>query len=412
MPGLEILEDMSVAEVQQILVTAWVQAHMGQLNRKREQPIYSTKAHVFQIDPKTKKSWLQSTQLAIPVSYFYDNSRQTYRIISVDGSKAVINSTITPNMTFTKTSQKFGQWSDPRANTVYGLGFTTEADLLKFIEKFNEIKELSKQVVKNGGGQQVNGSDSPRVNGPSTPTPGTPNPGTPNPGTPTKAPGTPILNEAGPLERQNSGQSVMSSQSEAQLKYENDRLKIALAQSSANAKKWDVELQTLKNNNARLTTALQESTSNVEEWKKQLAAYKEESTRLKQKILEMEKGGTASGEKTEGLQRQVGDLSSRLGNLDLDNKKKEEEIQELKEKVGKLGILENEITTLKDTIQQLQGQNESLKSQVSNYEHELQILRSDQSKERQDLLGLQEQLGNKLTEMYELHDQISATLQT
>ena len=37
-----------------------------------------------------------------------------FRIISVEGTKAVINSTITPNMTFTKTSQKFGQWSDVR----------------------------------------------------------------------------------------------------------------------------------------------------------------------------------------------------------------------------------------------------------------------------------------------------------
>jgi len=45
--------------------------------------------------------------------------------------QAIINSTITPNMAFTKTSQKFGQWSDPRANTVYGLGFSTEADLAK-----------------------------------------------------------------------------------------------------------------------------------------------------------------------------------------------------------------------------------------------------------------------------------------
>lgn len=45
--------------------------------------------------------------------------------------QAVINSTITPNMTFTKTSQKFGQWSDVRANTVYGLGFASEAELGK-----------------------------------------------------------------------------------------------------------------------------------------------------------------------------------------------------------------------------------------------------------------------------------------
>lgn len=34
-------------------------------------------------------------------------------------------------MTFTKTSQKFGQWSDARANEVYGLGFATEMDLNK-----------------------------------------------------------------------------------------------------------------------------------------------------------------------------------------------------------------------------------------------------------------------------------------
>lgn len=46
--------------------------------------------------------------------------------------------------------------------------------------------------------------------------------------------------------------------------------------SSANAKKWEVELQTLKNNNARLTGALQESTANVEEWKRQLHALKGE----------------------------------------------------------------------------------------------------------------------------------------
>ncbi|CAG4966242.1 unnamed protein product [Colias eurytheme] len=44
-------------------------------------------------------------------------------------------------MTFTKTSQKFGQWSDVRANTVYGLGFASEAELGKFIEKFQEVKE-------------------------------------------------------------------------------------------------------------------------------------------------------------------------------------------------------------------------------------------------------------------------------
>lgn len=82
------------------------------------------------------------------------------------------------------------------------------------------------------------------------------------------------------------GSSVIypSSSTEAQLRYENDRLKLALAQSSANAKKWEIELLTLKNNNTRLTNALQESTANVEEWKRQLQALKDENSKMKIKV--------------------------------------------------------------------------------------------------------------------------------
>ncbi|KAI4873892.1 hypothetical protein NFI96_029947, partial [Prochilodus magdalenae] len=60
------------------------------------------------------------------------------------GTVVIINSTITPNMTFTKTSQKFGQWADSRANTVFGLGFASEQQLTKFAEKFQEVKEAAK----------------------------------------------------------------------------------------------------------------------------------------------------------------------------------------------------------------------------------------------------------------------------
>uniref|UniRef100_A0A8C5HRU0 WH1 domain-containing protein n=1 Tax=Gouania willdenowi TaxID=441366 RepID=A0A8C5HRU0_GOUWI len=115
--------------------------HFGPLN---EQPIYTTRAHVFQIDPTTKKNWVPASKQAVTVSYFYDSTRNSYRIISVDGSKVIINSTITPNMTFTKTSQKFGQWADSRANTVFGLGFSSEQQLAKFAEKFQEVKEAAK----------------------------------------------------------------------------------------------------------------------------------------------------------------------------------------------------------------------------------------------------------------------------
>ncbi|OTF82675.1 hypothetical protein BLA29_003255 [Euroglyphus maynei] len=86
-----------------------------------ESPIFTTKAHVFHIDPQTKRSWIPASSAA-----------------------SVINSTIIPNMTFTKTSQKFGQWSDIRANTVYGLGFSSEPELNRFIEKFQEVKEATR----------------------------------------------------------------------------------------------------------------------------------------------------------------------------------------------------------------------------------------------------------------------------
>ncbi|CAB3226343.1 unnamed protein product [Arctia plantaginis] len=126
-----------------------------------EQPIFTCKAHVFHIDPKTKRSWMSASSAAVSVSFFYDSSRNLYRIISVEGTKAVINSTITANMTFTKTSQKFGQWSDVRANTVYGLGFASEPELGKFIEKFQEVKEaIQAQQCGGGGAKSVTNGNS------------------------------------------------------------------------------------------------------------------------------------------------------------------------------------------------------------------------------------------------------------
>lgn len=63
--------------------------------------------------------------------------------------QAIINSTITPNMTFTKTSHKFGQWADSRANTVYGLGFSSEAHLSKVrLILMSLVFLLSRQLYK------------------------------------------------------------------------------------------------------------------------------------------------------------------------------------------------------------------------------------------------------------------------
>uniref|UniRef100_A0A8C6P646 Homer scaffold protein 3a n=1 Tax=Nothobranchius furzeri TaxID=105023 RepID=A0A8C6P646_NOTFU len=114
------------------------------MGQQKEQPIFSTRAHVFQIDPATKRNWIPASKHAVTVSFFYDTHRNVYRIISVGGTKAFINCTVTPSMTYTKTSQKFGQWADSKANTVYGLGFATEQQLYQFSEKFKEVKDAAR----------------------------------------------------------------------------------------------------------------------------------------------------------------------------------------------------------------------------------------------------------------------------
>ena len=52
-----------------------------------------------------------------------------FTLVLLCSLQALVNSTVTASMNFTKTSPKFGQWSDHRANTVYGLGFSSEKDL-------------------------------------------------------------------------------------------------------------------------------------------------------------------------------------------------------------------------------------------------------------------------------------------
>ncbi|XP_055906994.1 homer protein homolog 2 isoform X2 [Eupeodes corollae] len=317
-----------------------------------EQPIFTCQAHVFHIDPKTKRTWITASMKAVAVSFFYDSTRNLYRIISVEGSKAVINSTITPNMTFTQTSQKFGQWSDVRANTVYGLGFASEAELTKFVEKFQEVKEATKNAMAKSS---ANGSAAatPTTSANTSPVtsrsgimqndnapmmehtvepPNLSNTNTQNanPDSPShkiiqssnintndiKPPSTQLVG-VGDIVGGHSGGP--GGGGEQQLKYENERLKMALAQSCANAKKWEIELATLKNNNIRLTSALQESTANVDEWKRQLHTYKEENIRLKREMESTRQGAApvpGGNEIAEDLRREISLLKGRIESLE------------------------------------------------------------------------------------------------
>ncbi|XP_078314570.1 uncharacterized protein LOC111130409 isoform X5 [Crassostrea virginica] len=392
---------------------------------RREQPIFTTKAHVFQIDPDTKKNWIPASKSAVSVSYYYDTTRNTYRIISVDGSKAIVNSTITPGMTFTKTSQKFGQWSDPRANTVYGLGFSSEQDLQKFIEKFKEVKEMTRQAVSQtppippstnqNSASQVNGNEESQSPSSSkhanssqprqflhhrssslSAMQGT---------TDTSKQDVNLKERRNSFNTPNSPNNSSNNAAESQLKYENDRLKLALAQSSTNAKKWEVELQTLKNNNARLTAALQESTTNVEEWKKQLAAYKEESGKMKKKIVELEKRQSGS-EQVAALQTELQQLTERLERVQLDNQDKQDEINQLSLRLSELSARETQSSTLQNRCKKLEEENDHLRLKVEDLQRQLSERNMSHDQESSELLRLEDQLGNKVTELYEIHEQI------
>ncbi|CAH1101435.1 unnamed protein product [Psylliodes chrysocephalus] len=387
-----------------------------------EQPIFTCKAHVFHIDPKTKRSWMPASSSAVSVSFFYDSSRSLYRIISVEGQKAVINSTVTPNMTFTKTSQKFGQWSDVRANTVYGLGFSSEAELQKFIDKFNEVKEATRSAISKvtaNGGSVV----TPVTSANASPISARAATAAADSSTDNllEPPGNSMMPSANskseddiPHPRSHSISGIQSNESpshqvkvdkgpyntspiDMQLKYENDRLKLALAQSSANAKKWEIELATLKSNNARLTSALQESTANVDEWKRQLASLKEENMRMKAKYqadLENSKGG---GDLADELRKEIQNLRIRVEQLESELASKNSEIK---------------LLALSDNTTELQKENQELQSTIKLAQSELEIAQSTYESQKHILLTLNQQLASRIHELATIHDEMTTALQT
>ncbi|NXB45038.1 HOME3 protein, partial [Leucopsar rothschildi] len=241
-----------------------------------EQPIFSTRAHVFQIDPATKRNWIPASKHALTVSYFYDATRGVYRIISVGGAKAIVNSTITPNMTFTKTSQKFGQWADSRANTVYGLGFASEQHLAQFAEKFQEVKEAARVAREKS-------QDKTELTNPALSI---------------------TAQQIFPWnDLQFSQQGIIPDWNSAAqplpwfiplpgVGIVQPVLSLPCVPSSVTEVQWEAEFFSLQDNNSRLVAALHEANASVEQWKKQLAAYQEETETLRHRVAELESQGT------------------------------------------------------------------------------------------------------------------------
>lgn len=337
-----------------------------------EQPIFSTRAHVFQIDPATKRNWLPASKHAVTVSFFYDASRSVYRIISVGGTKAIINSTITPNMTFTKTSQKFGQWADSRANTVYGLGFSTEQQLQQFAEQFKEVKEAAR-LAREKSQERFELA---------------------NPGLNIAAPqlsqemseerhSPPLLTVNGPGEEK----LFRSRSAEVELTAEKERVKKMLSEGSMCELNLEAELFTLQDSNAKLVAALQEANSSVEQWKRQLAEYQEETDRLRDQVadLEAQLGRPAAGQPVEE------ELSRSLEELEASLRAKEQEIQHLQCRKTDVGELEKEKEEIMQRLQDLERRNTELESRAQSAEKTLATNREEQEQtevEVQRIIGV------------------------
>uniref|UniRef100_A0A8C5EDJ3 WH1 domain-containing protein n=1 Tax=Gouania willdenowi TaxID=441366 RepID=A0A8C5EDJ3_GOUWI len=346
------------------------------------QPIFSTRAHVFQIDPSTKKNWVPTSSHAVTVSYFYDSTRNVYRIISLDGSKAIINSTITPNMTFTKTSQKFGQWADSRANTVYGLGFSSESHLLKFAEKFAEFKEAAR-LAKEKSQEKTELSSSPSQES------------APGDLSSEGVNGTDVERVAPPPEPPRAEPS------------HNATLPFSTSSSSIN-KHWEAELEALKGNNAKLTAALLESTANVKQWKQQLAAYQEEAERLHKRVTELE---CVSGQ-TMVIKTQKSELNQTIEELQQALNAKEEELQRLKAEMESVHEFMSEKETLIQKLHDVETKNRSLETQLTQLEQRLENIHQERETFRRTLRALLELLDGKIFEMTELRHTLAKLMES
>lgn len=356
------------------------------MSTAREQPIFSTRAHVFQIDPTTKRNWIPAGKHALTVSYFYDATRNVYRIISIGGAKAIINSTVTPNMTFTKTSQKFGQWADSRANTVYGLGFASEQQLTQFAEKFQEVKEaarLAREKSQDGG--EFTSSALALASH--------------------QVPPSPLVSTNGPGE-----EKLFRSQSaDAPGPTERERLKKMLSEGSVGEVQWEAEFFALQDSNQRLAGALREANAAAAQWRQQLEAQRAEAERLRQRVAELEAQAAAEPVPVAAAAAAAGEkeaTSPSVEQLEAQVQTKDQEIQTLKNQ--SLGTREAPDTTEREEtaqkVQDLETRNAELEQQLRAMECSLEEARAERERARAEVGRAAQLLDVRLFELSELRE--------
>ncbi|XP_058648114.1 homer protein homolog 3b isoform X2 [Onychostoma macrolepis] len=350
-----------------------------------EQALFSLKAHVFQIDPATKRNWIPASKHAITVSFFYDAGRSVYRIISVGGTKAIINSTITPNMTFTKTSQKFGQWADSRANTVYGLGFATEQQLQQFSEQFKEFKEAARLVRDKSQEKFELLSPGLNISSPQVLCEDRQSP--------------PLLGVNGSSE----DKLFRSKSADMEESTEKEQMRKMLSEGSICERNSEAELFSLRDSNAKLVAALHEANSTIDQWKKQLAEYQEETDHLREQVAELEaqSGVSASSE----------ELTQTVAEMEALIRAKEEEISILRGKKPDVNELEKEREEACQRIQDLEVKNSELEKRVRTAEGALASSQDARSRTESAVQKVIETLDVKIYDLSDLRQNLAKLLE-
>ncbi|KAI5623541.1 homer protein-like 3 [Silurus asotus] len=352
-----------------------------------EQPIFSTRAHVFQIDPASKRNWIPASKHAVTVSFFYDASRNAYRIISVGGTKAIINSTITHNMTFTKTSQKFGQWADSRANTVYGLGFATEQQLNQFFERFKEVKEAARVAREKSQDKMELANAALNIAAPQDLSDELQSP--------------PVMCVNGPEDKLFRSQSA-----DITLSSEKERIKKMLSEGSICEMNLEAELFTLQDSNAKLVAALHEANANVEQWRKQLVAYQEETERLREQVADLEAHG---GQGPSDMLKD--ELTQSLEELEALLKAKDEEIRILQAKKSDFHEMEQEREEAIHRLQELEMRNMDLERRVQSAEQSLASTLEDRDRTDNEVQRVIQILDIKLFDLNDLRQSLAKLLE-
>ncbi|KAK9954850.1 hypothetical protein ABG768_014768 [Culter alburnus] len=279
-----------------------------------EQPIFSTRAHVFQIDPNTKKNWVPTSKHAVTVSYFYDSTRNVYRIISLDGSKF---------------AEKFAE-------------FKEAARLAK--EKSQEKMELTSSPSQESATGDLQSPVTPEsING------------TDERVTPDAAFNAESRAELNAVPFPHSSTSITKHwEAElAALKGNNAKLTAALLESTANVKQWKQQLAAYQDEAERLHKRVTE----LECVSGQTAGIKTQKTELNQTIEELEAELKAKEEELEKLKEEV-------ENANLLQMQKDSLAQKLQETQVRNAQLETRLSDVEERLESSRQEGESFRKSL------------------------------------------------